>query len=48
MWYYAADPGDYVKQHALQRETDAEIVNHDAGKYSKKGSQGAACALRTA
>jgi hypothetical protein len=33
---YAADPGDYVREHGLQRETDAEIVNHEAGKYSRK------------
>jgi len=30
---YAAEPGDYVREHNLQRETDAEIVNHEAGKY---------------
>lgn len=33
---YAADPGDYVREHGLQRDTDAEIVNHEAGKYSRK------------
>ena len=33
---YAADPGDYVREHGLQRETDAEIVNREAGKYSRK------------
>jgi hypothetical protein len=33
---YAADPGDYVEEHGLQRDTDAEIVNHEAGKYSRK------------
>jgi hypothetical protein len=33
---YAADPGDYVREHGLARETDAEIVNHEAGKYSKR------------
>ena len=35
---YAADPGAYVKAHGLERSTDAEIVNDEAGKYSKKGS----------
>ena len=34
---YAAEPGDYVRKHGLQRETDAEIVNHEAGKYSRRG-----------
>ncbi len=33
---YAADPGDYVNEHGLQRDADAEIVNHEAGKYSRK------------
>ena len=33
---YAAEPGDYVKDHGLERDTDAEIVNHEAGKYSRK------------
>ena len=33
---YAADPGDYVSEHGLQRDTDAEIVNHEAGKYSQR------------
>lgn len=33
---YAAEPGEYVETHGLQRETDAEIVNEEAGKYSKK------------
>ena len=33
---YAADPGAYVEEHGLQREHDAEIVNHEAGKYRKK------------
>jgi hypothetical protein len=33
---YASEPGEYVKEHGLARETDAEIVNHEAGKYSKK------------
>ncbi len=33
---YAAAPGDYVHEHGLERDTDAEIVNHEAGKYSKK------------
>jgi hypothetical protein len=36
---YAKDPGDYVRAHGLQREADAEIVNHEAGKYSKKGQR---------
>ena len=35
---YAADPGGYVKEHGLERDTDADIVNHEAGKYSRKGS----------
>lgn len=34
---YEADPGDYVKEHGLQRDTDKDIVNHEAGKYSQKG-----------
>jgi hypothetical protein len=33
---YAAEPGDYVERHGLARKTDAEIVNHEAGKYSRK------------
>jgi hypothetical protein len=33
---YAADPGDYVREHGLARETDAQIVNEEAGKYSRK------------
>jgi hypothetical protein len=33
---YAADPGDYVREHGLERDTDAQIVNHEAGKYSRK------------
>jgi hypothetical protein len=33
---YANDPGDYVREHGLQRDTDAEIVNREAGKYSRK------------
>lgn len=33
---YAAEPGDYVAEHGLARESDAEIVNHEAGKYSRK------------
>ena len=36
---YAADPGDFVKEHGLQRETDGEIVNSEAGKYSRKRRQ---------
>ena len=35
---YAADPGEYVKAHGLERETDADIVNDEAGKYSKTGA----------
>ncbi|MAG34077.1 MAG: hypothetical protein CL908_24625 [Deltaproteobacteria bacterium] len=35
---YAAEPGEYVTEHGLERETDAEIVNHEAGKYSKRQS----------
>jgi hypothetical protein len=33
---YASEPGDYVREHGLQRESDAEIVNREAGKYSRK------------
>jgi len=33
---YEAEPGPYVEKHGLQRDTDAEIVNHEAGKYSQK------------
>lgn len=33
---YASDPGEYVKTHKLERETDREIVNYEAGKYSQK------------
>jgi hypothetical protein len=33
---YAADPGDYVREHGLARAGDAEIVNHEAGKYARK------------
>lgn len=34
---YAADPGEFVKQHGLQRDTDAEIVTvQEAGKYQKQ------------
>jgi hypothetical protein len=30
------DPGDYVREHGLARAGDAEIVNHEAGKYARK------------
>jgi hypothetical protein len=30
---YAADPGPYVRAHGLERGTDADIVNDEAGKY---------------
>jgi hypothetical protein len=33
---YAADPGDYVREHGLERDTDAEIVNDEAGKYARR------------
>ena len=33
---YAADPGDCVREHGLARETDAQLVNDEAGKYSRK------------
>jgi hypothetical protein len=33
---YAAEPGEFVREHNLQRETDGEIVNQEAGKYSRK------------
>ena len=36
---YERDPGEYVEEHGLQRETDREIVNHEAGKYSQKNRQ---------
>jgi hypothetical protein len=35
---YAAEHGDYVERHGLERETDAEIVNHEAGKYSRRST----------
>ena len=30
---YAAEPGPYVREHHLERETDRQIVNIEAGKY---------------
>jgi len=33
---YAAEPGAYVAAHGLQRPTDVEIVNHEAGKYAAR------------
>lgn len=33
---YATQPGDFVSSHKLQRETDSQIVNDEAGKYSQK------------
>ncbi len=30
---YAADPGTFVEVNKLRRSTDADIVNHEAGKY---------------
>ena len=33
--HYAAEPGDYVREHGLQRETDAQISNHEVGKYEQ-------------
>ena len=33
---YAADPGELVQIKGLQRETDEDIVNHEAGKYSQR------------
>ena len=32
---YAADPGPYVAHHKLQFAKDDQIVNHEAGKYSR-------------
>lgn len=32
---YAVDPGTYVAAHGLQRDTDVEIVNREAGKYRR-------------
>ena len=40
---YAANPGEFVEQCGLQRDADAEIVNHEAGKYCRaKRGRGAA------
>jgi hypothetical protein len=33
---YSAEPGDYVREHGPQRATDGEIVDHEAGKYSRR------------
>lgn len=30
---YVAEPGTYVEVHGLRRDTDADIVNDEAGKY---------------
>ena len=35
---YAEDPGTYVEINGLQRDTDAQIVNHEAGKYHRPAS----------
>ncbi len=32
---YLREPGEYVERHGLQRESDAEIVNHEVGKYRR-------------
>jgi hypothetical protein len=32
----AAQPGDYVREHGVERERDAEIVNREAGKYCRR------------
>ncbi len=32
---YVAEPGAYVSEHKLQRDHDANILNYEAGKYSK-------------
>jgi hypothetical protein len=32
---YEADPGPYVREHGLERETDRQIVNIEAGKYRR-------------
>lgn len=37
---YAADPGTYVEIHGLRRDTDAHIVNHEAGKYHESPEAG--------
>lgn len=35
---YAQDPGDFVRSHGLERETDAEIVTvQEGGKYRRGG-----------
>jgi hypothetical protein len=36
---YAKDPGPYVTKHGLQFEKDREIVNYEAGKYSRTHTQ---------
>jgi hypothetical protein len=33
---YAADPGDFVRDHGLARETDAQIVNEEAGSTPER------------
>ncbi len=35
---YAADPGTYVEINGLKRDTDPQIVNHEAGKYHRPAS----------
>ena len=33
---YAAEPGEFVRDKGLERATYADIVNHEAGKYSRR------------
>lgn len=35
---YAAEPGTYVEVRGLRRDTDGDIVNHEAGKYHRPPS----------
>lgn len=32
---YVEEPGEYVAEHNLQRPTDVELVNYEAGKYRR-------------
>ena len=32
---YVAEPGQFVREHDLMRETDVQIVNREAGKYRR-------------
>jgi len=37
----AYDPGPYVTQHGLQFAKDGDIVNYEAGKYSRANTSSA-------